>query len=129
VITGRHVRAQFLERLGEGRRGRVGDELVPADADLVRRRQHAGNQIDDAVSIERRARRPQQMRQPAPIRLCRQLCHFCRHWRHRPLPKIAGRTLPCGRAWHETCCIATILFKSRTAPLTCAWLDCDISDG
>ena len=73
MVAGGHVRPHFLECFGEGRRGRVRDELVPAVADLGGRGQHAGDQIDDAVRIERRARRPQQMRQPAPIRLCRHL--------------------------------------------------------
>ena len=83
MVPGGHVRPQFLERFGEGRRGRACNELMPAVADLGGRRQHTGDQIDDAVRIEWRARRPQQMRQPTPIRLCR---HLSRYWRHRALP-------------------------------------------
>ncbi len=69
MIAGRHMRVQLLERLGQGRRRRVGDQPVPAPAHFGRRRQDSGDQRDDAVGIERRSRRPQEMRQAAPIGL------------------------------------------------------------
>ena len=53
MIAGRQMRVQLLERLGQGRRRRVGDQPVPVRAHFGGCRQNACGQLDDAVRIER----------------------------------------------------------------------------
>jgi uncharacterized protein YjiS (DUF1127 family) len=90
--------AQLFERFGESGWGRVGDQPLPACADLFGRGENAGDQLGDAVRIERRMRRAQQMRQAAPVGF------GCRRCGHRALRSIAGRILTRVPMPDEVCC-------------------------
>ncbi len=67
VVSGGHLRPQCLERLGECRGDRVGDEYVPTGPDLSRGAEHAGNQCLDRFRVIGRTRLAQQPRQAAPV--------------------------------------------------------------
>ena len=109
-ILGRQPVAEILgepgphrfERVGQRRRGRLGDQRMPGGADLGRRCQDAGNQGGDAVGIERRPGFLKQMRQLVPIGLCASC-------RHRPFSVHHLLILARRSALGEPCCIAVIM--------------------
>ncbi len=68
AIAGRHLSAQRFQRFGQGRRHRVGNQRVPARADLLRSAEDTGDQRFDTLGIVGRSRLAQQSCELAPVR-------------------------------------------------------------